>query len=202
VPLVRLWPLAVGLVLIVVFATLEHTAPVRASFTLTGLVDCGRSSGATCSIGDTLVILSKDSGNPVKITINVSWLKDLPKLDQDDYVSIEIEKLPDGTFMALNLTDISGQSGSSNPGTRGAKVTTTTTTDDSVSVCSGETAVYTTAPLLAFTTITTTFGTATTEVSTTTLFGTGRVSTVTELPCGESGTTTTTTTTTVNSDIT
>ena len=68
----KLWPLAAGLALILLFISLEQTPPVRASFMLDGLIDCGRSSGQQCSLGDTLVLLSKDSGAPVKYTINIS----------------------------------------------------------------------------------------------------------------------------------
>jgi hypothetical protein len=130
----KLWPLAAGLALIMAFVGLERTPPVRASFTLTGTVDCGRASGAACSLGDTIVIVSKDSGAPVKYTIDLGWLKTLPTLDQDDYVSIEIEKLQNGTLQALNLTDLSGQQGTGSPGVRAVKSTTTTTTNDDASV--------------------------------------------------------------------
>ena len=54
---------------------------------------------------------------------------DRDDFEQDDYVKIEIEKQPDGTLMALRIiTD--DNDGTRNPGTRGAKHTTTTTTDD------------------------------------------------------------------------
>ena len=197
--------LAAGLALIVAFFGLERTAPVRANFTLTGTVDCGRSSGAACSLGDTIVIVSMDSGAPTKYTINISWLKDLPALDQDDYISIDIEKLPNGVLQALNLTDISGQSGTSNPGVRAVKSTTTTTTDDEASFgeCLGDlvstTAVITTTSASTITVVRTfTDITATTETNTTTT-STSFTTTVviaSRLPCGEQTVTTTETTST------
>ena len=132
----NLWAILTAVLLVCLFVGFERIVPVRASFTLTGLVDCGQKSGATCSLGSTIVIVSTDSGSPTKYTIDLSWLKGgLPKLDQDDQVTIEIEKLPDGTLMALNLTDTSNQNGTKNPGLAGAKSTTTTIVDNDPSVC-------------------------------------------------------------------
>ena len=47
-----------------------------------------------------MTLLTDDSGAPIHYTIDLSWLQDVPKLEQDEQVRIEIEKLPDGTLVA------------------------------------------------------------------------------------------------------
>jgi hypothetical protein len=92
VHIVRFWPLVVGLLLVATFGALElrGAASAQASFTLVGLVDCGWQSGETCSFGTTLVLVSADSGTPIRYTIDLSWLDpdDLDKIDQDDELSV------------------------------------------------------------------------------------------------------------------
>lgn len=106
---------------------MSRSTPARASFTLVGLIDCGAASGTACSLHGTLTIVSDDSGAPTRYTIDISQLKgELPKIDQDDLFSVEIERLPDGTLVAVNLTDVSDQHGTGNPGTTGAKSATKT----------------------------------------------------------------------------
>ena len=165
--MLKLWPVALGVALVMLFVNLERTPPVRASFMLDGLIDCGRSSGQQCSFGDTLVLLTKDSGAPTRYTINISWLKpaDLDDFEQDDQVKIEIEKLPDGTLMALRIIT-NDNDGIANAGTRGAKSTTTTTEDDDdTASCIDTTATFSTGTL-TLTTTTTIPGGPTTETAT------------------------------------
>ncbi len=198
----KLWPLAAGLALILSFVSLERAPPVRASFTLTGTVDCGRASGQACALDGTITIISKDSGAPVKYTIDIGWLKDLPSLDQDDYVSIDIEKIGQ-ILMAQKLTDISGQPGTGNSG-MGSSRTTTTTKNDVVGECAGSTATQSIATeIVTVTTRTTTvvvsFGDErTAERTTLTIESTITVSTMlvtpTSLRCGEGLVTVTSTT--------
>ena len=132
----RLWPLVVGLLLVAAFCSLElrGAGSARAGFTLTCLLDRGLTNGQECSIGETLVLVSKDSGTPTRYTISLAWLKasDLPDFEQDGEYSVELEKLPDGTLVATSIVDVSNRSGASNPGLLGAKTTTTTTKDDQV----------------------------------------------------------------------
>jgi hypothetical protein len=65
---------------------------------LTGIVDCGRSSGKRCNIGDTLSFRTKDlSGVTETIELDVSWIKeDLEGTDQDDLLTFEVEEKPGG----------------------------------------------------------------------------------------------------------
>jgi flagellar hook-associated protein FlgK len=187
----NLWLVVSALAVVSLFVGLERTPPARASFTLVGLVDCGLKSGATCSLGITLVLVSDDSGVLTRYTIDLSWLKGgLPRIDQDDQLSIEIEKLPDGTLMALNLVDVSDQRGTGNTGQIGAKTATTTTSENvNNEACTPVTVTTslssttsTTIPATATTTATSTSGTTVTGVVTTTIDSTTtatRIATVT-----------------------
>ena len=198
----KLWPLVIAMAFVLSFFVMERTPPVRASFMLDGLIDCGRSSGQQCSFGDTLVLLTKDSGAPTRYTINISWLKpsDLDDFEQDDQVKIEIEKLPDGTLMALRIIT-NDNDGIRNAGIAGAKSTTTTTEDDDETVdCIRETVATTfEAEFTTLTTVTITFteteGTFTTT-ATGSATGATTVTLASALACGESAPVITTTTTT------
>lgn len=167
--MLKLWPVALGVALVMLFVSLERTPPVRASFMLDGLIDCGRSSGQQCSFGDTLVLLTRDSGAPTRYTINISWLKpaDLDDFEQDDQVKIEIEKLPDGTLMALRIIT-NDNNGIANAGTRGAKSTTTTTEDDNDTASCVDTSTTLSTGTLTLTTTTTIPGGASTDTTTVT----------------------------------
>jgi hypothetical protein len=90
----------------------------NASITLTGLLDCGATSGSTCIItGTTITIVSNDSGAPKSYTIDITWLSSgLGQVSQDDLLQFEIEQTPDGTLHALDITDVSHKSGTDNPG--------------------------------------------------------------------------------------
>ena len=130
----RLWPLIVGLLLVAAFCSLElrGVGSARAGFTLVGLVDCGLTSGRACSIGDTLVLVSNDSGTSTRYLIDLSWLDpdDLDRIDQDAELSVEVERLPDGRLMATSLANVSDRSGTSNPGLVGARASKPVGTDD------------------------------------------------------------------------
>src|SRR4051794_33270240 len=74
-----------------------------ASTVIAGSVDCGRASGAACTYGPTLTLRSTDLGGKT-ITVDVSWLLDqLGTLRQDDWLSFEVEILPDGTVRASSI---------------------------------------------------------------------------------------------------
>ena len=71
------------------------THTVAAGFTLVGRVDGGVPSGQRVNPGDTLIIVSDDSGTPVRYVIDLRWVLDsLGRLDQDDLVSVEVEQAP------------------------------------------------------------------------------------------------------------
>lgn len=60
------------------------------SFTVNGIVDCGRRDGQACRLGDTLTLITADLGG-ANITIDITWIRDsLPPLDQGDGVCIEV----------------------------------------------------------------------------------------------------------------
>ncbi|MCC6176960.1 MAG: hypothetical protein IT305_16745 [Chloroflexi bacterium] len=86
-------------------------------FDIDGTVDCGRSSGARCTIGDTLVLWTDDvSGERERVTIDVSWIEDkLAGLDQDDRIVLVVETLPDGTLRAIAIEG-NDNDGTDNPG--------------------------------------------------------------------------------------
>ncbi len=72
---------------------------------LTGIVDCGRSSGKRCDIGDTIGFRTKDlSGVTETIELDVSWIKaDLEGTDQDDLFQFEVEEKPGGGYRVLRI---------------------------------------------------------------------------------------------------
>ncbi len=97
-----------ALALLAILGTLLILQPVsrtaQAGFTLVGLVDGGKPSGATLNPDGTLTIVSDDSGAPVRYVVSLAWVKDqLPEIAQDDLLSIEVERLPDGTLMATSI---------------------------------------------------------------------------------------------------
>ncbi len=113
----RAWPVLFGMLLIASFGVLEFggaaPAAVRSSFTLVGLIDCGQKSGKPCSLGQTLTLVSDDSGSKQPYTIDLSWVRDkLPgAFSQDQQMRIEIERLPDSTLMALRVIDLDSRNG-------------------------------------------------------------------------------------------
>src|SRR5215217_848938 len=87
------------------------------SFTLIGRADGGVPSGTRLVLGDMLVIVSDDSGAPVRYTIDLRWVRDkLPPIDQDDQIEVDIQVLPDGTLVATSVENVSGRSGTANQG--------------------------------------------------------------------------------------
>jgi uncharacterized repeat protein (TIGR01451 family) len=87
------------------------------TFTLVGTADGGVPSGRRLVLGHTLVIVSTDSGAPVRYTIDLRWVRDsLPAIDQDDLLEVEIQVLPDGTLVATSIVNVSDRSGSVNQG--------------------------------------------------------------------------------------
>jgi hypothetical protein len=225
----RLWPVVGGLVLVMFFGALEtrgfaSSTAVRSSFTLVGLVDCGLRNGRTCSLDKTLVLVSDDSGAKVPYTIDLSWVKDdLPgDLEQDQQVRIEIERLPDGTLMALRVNDLNDRNGTrrDDEGPRpsssdqqeedddftaqGSEETTTTTATGITTIClpatvtstarTTTTGTETTGSTLTDTTTTTTTSTATTTTTSSIVVTT----TTTSLGPGAVTTETTSSTTTLS----
>lgn len=107
------------LVLVVVsLITMQPSArPVQAGFTLIGLVDGGKPSGSSLTPDGTLTIVSDDSGAPVRYVVSLAWFKDqIPDLSQDDLLSVEVEVLPDGSLVALNVTNLTSRQGTANQG--------------------------------------------------------------------------------------
>lgn len=74
-------------------------------YDIAGTVDCGVRSGHHCSIGDTIVVLTDDlGGSKQPATIDVSWIKkQLPGVDQDDAIDLEVQDQPDGTIQAIGV---------------------------------------------------------------------------------------------------
>ena len=192
---------ALGLVIVTLFALLE-TRPqsvVRASFTLVGIVDCGQRSGRDCASSTTITIISDDSGTRQPYTIDLSWVKDkLPgRFEQDQQVRIEIERLPDGTLMALRVIDLNDRKGTHRDD-EGPRPTSTDDDedkeDDPIEITGGETCVpaTVTATVLGTTTRTSSTDTTLTTTTTTTATGTATVTvsivaittTNTSSPCG------------------
>ncbi|MFN8634993.1 MAG: hypothetical protein U0893_14140 [Chloroflexota bacterium] len=174
---------------------LSRAPQARAETTLTGLVDCGAVSGAACRVNGTITIVV--DGN--RYTIDLSWLKpgDLPKFTQDMQLTIDIEKLPDGTLVATNLTDTSDRKGTANQGIQGAKTTQHITTGDDSAVQPD--------PTQNSTTTTTAVATAClpgTISQTSTFTSTGRTTTFTTTTVPTTTTTSLTTTTTVPTTVT
>jgi len=111
----RSWPVIVGIVILALFVRLETQQPpvIRSSFTLVGIIDCGQRSGRACAPSETLTLISDDSGAKMPYVINLSWLKDKlsDSFEQDQQVRIEIERLPDGTLMALRIIELANRQG-------------------------------------------------------------------------------------------
>ncbi|MCC7371483.1 MAG: cadherin-like domain-containing protein [Chloroflexi bacterium] len=110
-----------ALFLLLLLASLAIFEPeaqtVRAGFTLVGIVDGGKPSGATLSPDGALTIVSDDSGAPMRYVISLAWIKDrLPDIAQDDLLSIEVEVLPDGTLVATSISNLSDREGTVNDG--------------------------------------------------------------------------------------
>ncbi|MGE3271772.1 MAG: Ig-like domain-containing protein [Chloroflexota bacterium] len=101
------------MVLVIAGTFLGFVSAAAASFTLTGTVACGALSGKHCQLsGNTLTIISDDSGSAQPYTIDIAWIRrELDGLDQDDLVRIEIERQPDGTLKAIGLVNVSGVNG-------------------------------------------------------------------------------------------
>jgi uncharacterized repeat protein (TIGR01451 family) len=95
----------------------ESSRAESTSFTLVGRADGGAPSGRRLVIGETLVIVSDDSGAPVRYTIDLRWVRDkLPAIDQDDQLEVEIQVLSDGTWVATNIVNVSDRTGTFNQG--------------------------------------------------------------------------------------
>ena len=104
--LTRLTALSLVAILTWLIVLQPPTRTVQAGFTLVGLVDGGKPSGATLSPDGTLTIVSDDSGAPVRYVISLAWMRDrLPEIAQDDLLSIEVEVLPDGTLVATSVNN-------------------------------------------------------------------------------------------------
>lgn len=90
-----------------IFLAPSTTAAAK-DYDIAGTVDCGVKSGHGCSIGDTLNVWTDDLGGGKQLaTIDVSWIrKQLPDLDQDDPIDLEVQDQPDGTIQA---TGVSGE---------------------------------------------------------------------------------------------
>jgi hypothetical protein len=97
-------------------APLESVALAR-EIDVVGTVDCGRPSGARCSIDDVVSLLTEGPGGRIRTTVDVSWVKrDLPALDQDDVLCLLVESRPGGTDQAIGLVEPCGNKGTDNPG--------------------------------------------------------------------------------------
>ena len=103
--------------LVILYVLSAAPAALSSQFVLVGTVSCGVRSGQRCEIGDTLILLSDDSGSRQPYQIDISWiLGRLPRLDQDDPVRIEIERMPDGRLQAVRLIELGEENGLANPG--------------------------------------------------------------------------------------
>jgi len=164
---------AVGLACLALFGALEMQQPraVRSSFTLVGLIDCGQRSGRACADSATITLISDDSGSKQPYVINLSWVKDKlsDELEQDQQVRIEIERLPDGTLMALRVIDLNDRKGTQRDD-EGPRPTSTDDDedkeDDTVEIFGGETCVPATTTVALGTTSTRTSTTDSTFTTT------------------------------------
>src|SRR5207237_1068133 len=106
------------LTLIVVCLFLPVPSGLGKDIELTGTIDCGGASGATCSIGSTVSIWTTDvDGTRKLVTVDVQWIvSQLPVLHQDDLITFEVEDLGDGHFQVVAVHGIDGVSGTNVPG--------------------------------------------------------------------------------------
>jgi hypothetical protein len=88
-----------------IFLAPSATASAK-DYDIAGTVDCGVKSGHDCSIGNTVNIWTDDLGGGKQLaTVDVSWIKkQLPDLDQDDPIDLEVQDQPDGTIQATGVT--------------------------------------------------------------------------------------------------
>ena len=77
-------------------------------YNIAGTVDCGLRSGQRCSIDSTVALWTEDiSGSPQRVIVDVSWIrKQLPGLDQDEPIDLEVMDRPEamGGIQALGVT--------------------------------------------------------------------------------------------------
>lgn len=72
----------------------------------------GRSQRRCQRDGEPLTVLSDDRGGVQPNTIDIGWIRaNLDRLDNDDPVWTEVERLPDGTLKATSLVNLSDSSG-------------------------------------------------------------------------------------------
>lgn len=86
---------------------------VNAGYVVSGFVDCGRSSGLPCQVGPTVRILSDDAGDTrVHLTLEIGpkLLEQLGWVNQDDYVSFEVETDASGLLMVVAVV-VGGKEG-------------------------------------------------------------------------------------------
>jgi hypothetical protein len=89
-----------AIAVVISFATLAAPVGAAGTFDVTGSIDCGRVSGATCADGDLVTIVSSDG----TFIIDISWLKSgVPDNNQDAQLQFEVEASPDGHFQALRV---------------------------------------------------------------------------------------------------
>jgi hypothetical protein len=82
--------------------------------TLVGGVDCGAKSGAACTFPNgTLKLLVADTQPPTVYVVDLSWLKSLPHIDQDDQLQIEYMEV-DGVKQVVRLVNTSDRKGTRN----------------------------------------------------------------------------------------
>jgi len=89
--------------------TLLPPSPALAKdFNIAGTVECGRRSGRSCVIDNTVSIWTDDFGGKHQlVTIDISWIrKKLPGLDQDDAIDFEVRELPaaEGGLQAIGVS--------------------------------------------------------------------------------------------------
>lgn len=82
--------------------------------TIVGGVDCGAKSGAACTFPNgTLKVLVDDTRPPTVYVVDLSWLKSLPPIDQDDQVEIEFMEV-DGVKQVVRVVNTSERKGTRN----------------------------------------------------------------------------------------
>jgi len=98
--------LTVVLLMAVIHPAALSAAPASKTYTITGLIDCGRASGQACEFGDTIRVRTIDlTGHEQVIVVDITWIKKvLASFQQDDEIILEIEERPDGGYQAINLT--------------------------------------------------------------------------------------------------
>jgi hypothetical protein len=102
--------IAIGILVLAALFPASGTVYADKEFLLQGTVDCGRSSGSRCELGDVVVVWTSDvTGTKQKVTIDVSWVqKQLGTYAQDGLICLDVRLMQDGTLQAIGVSATCG----------------------------------------------------------------------------------------------